>query len=546
MQKTGTGRTLLPILLLATTLGCSEPASETDREGGTARSDILVVVVPSDFSGVNELISSSQQDHEIRSQLFLHLVRERPDYREHPPTFAPELAASWEFSEDRRSLTFQLREDVLWSDGEPVTADDVRFSWRAQTSPEVGWPYAYVKERISDVEVLGPHRVRFHFTESYPTQLLDANEGFVLPQHVWGELPFSDWPESGDWFREHLVVSGPFTLGSWEPQQQLTLLPNPLYHEEELPRLDMVVFRVVPEESSRLGQLLSGEAHVMVGIPPSRGADVEAAENTRLAVVDSRQYTYVVWNTRDPLFEAPEIRQALTMSIDREALVESLWHGYAEIGVGPFTNAVWAHDPGLEPWPYDPDRAREIFAAHGWTDSDGDGILDRDGTPFSFELSTNTGNQLRRDTLVLVQSHLERVGVDAEPVFLEPQTLFARNEAHDFDATLGAWGIDTSLDVRYAFHSDEIDGGYNYGSFSDPEADRLMDAIAATVPPEAALESFHRLERILHEKQPYTFLWEPDRLLGLDDRIENADPNALLTFYDLEEWSFRAGARPEP
>jgi peptide/nickel transport system substrate-binding protein len=527
------------VLVLATLVGlvaCGDDEPVPGKAPGAERTT-LVVAMPSDVSGVNELLSSSQGDHEIRSQLFLHLVREQPDYQEHPPTFAAELARSWTFSDDRRTLTFELRDDVLWSDGAPVTAHDVRFSWQAQKAPEVGWAYGYVKEKISDVEVLEEHRVRFHFTEVYPTQLPDANEGFVLPRHAWSELPFAEWRENADWFREHLVVNGPFTLGSWRPQQEVALLPNPLYHREGLPRSDMVLFRVVPEEANRMGQLLAGEIHAMVGVPPARARDVEESPATRLVSVDSRQYTYVVWNTLHPLFEEAAIRRALTLAIDRQALVDALWHGHARVGVGPFTSRVWAHDPSLEPWPFEPEQARQIFAEHGWQDTDGDGVLDRDGEPFAFELSTNTGNQLRRDTLVLLQSQLERVGVQAEPVFLEPQTLFARNEAHDFDATLGGWAIDTSLDVRYAFHSDEIDGGYNYGSFSDRDADRLMDEIAATVPPEAALDRYHRLERILHEQQPYTFLWEPDGLIGLASAVREADPNALLSFYDLEEWS---------
>lgn len=521
--------------------GCAgEPGGEAPGDPPASR-ETLTMVVPSDFSGVNELLTSSQQDHEIRSQLFLHLVRERPDYREHPPTFEPELARSWEFSDDRLALTFTLRDDVTWSDGSSVTAEDVRWTWQAQTSPEVGWIYGYVKERISDVEVLDPGRVRFHFTEAYPTQLLDANEGFVLPKHAWSELPFDDWRESGDWFREHLVVSGPFTLETWRPQQQLALVPNDRYFREGFPRLDRVVFRVVPDESNRLGQLLSGRAHTMVGIPPSRAREVEESAESRLLAVDSRQYSFIAWNTENELFRRPAIRRALTLSIDRESLIQALWHGYAEIGTTPFTTSVWAHDPELQPWPYDPGRAREIFSDHGWEDTDGDGVLDREGREFAFDLSTNTGNQLRRDALVLIQSQLARVGVEARPTFLEAQTLFARNEAHEFDATLGAWGIDTSLDVRYAFHSDEIDGGYNYGSFSDPEADRLMERIAETIPPEEALDSFHELERLLHREQPYTFLWEPDRLIGLSEEIEDADPNALLTFYDLEEWRLTGG-----
>ncbi|HVS03383.1 MAG TPA: ABC transporter substrate-binding protein [Thermoanaerobaculia bacterium] len=524
------------LLLAAAALLCLACQARPTAEAGGG---ILVVATGADFTGPNELLSASRIDSEVRSNLFLRLLQEQPDYHHHPPTFAPELARDWAFSEDRLTLTFALRDDVLWSDGVPVTAEDVRWTWQAQTAPEVGWSWAYAKEAIRDVEVVDPHTVRFHFSRAYPTQLLDVNEGFILPRHAWGRLPLGEWRQRADWFLDHLVVSGPFTIARWQPQQELVLAPNPRYFESGLPRLERAVFRVLPEESARLAQLLAGQIHVMEGIPPGQAARVAAHPELDLQALWSRQYSYIVWNACRPLFAEPEVRRALTLAIDRQGLIEALYEGYARIATSPILSSVWAHDDSLQPWPYDPQEARRLLAAQGWRDGDGDGILDRDGQPFRFELSTNTGNQLRRDALVLIQEQLRRAGIDAAPRFLDGQALTAANTAHDFDATLSGWAIDTSLDVRYAFHSSEIDDGYNFGCYANPEVDALIERIAGTQEPRDAEPLFHRLQHLLHREQPYTFLWEPQWLVGLDRRIEGASPNALLTFFDLERWHLR-------
>jgi peptide/nickel transport system substrate-binding protein len=504
-------------------------------EDARSPSDTLVVAIPSDITGVNELIASTLMDTEVRAQLFLNLVEEEPDFREGPPSFHPALARSWSRSDDGLSLTFELRDDVTWSDGVPVTAEDVRWTWQAQTAPEVGWSYSFAKEQITEVEVLGPHRVRFHFASDYPRQLLDVNIGAIFPRHAWSQLPFDQWRGNAQWFVDHLVVNGPFTLERWVPQQEVVLRRNPAYHRQGLPRLERVVLRVIPDEGARFEQLLAGRVHLVEAPPAGRAARLAEHPEVELLALPSRIYGFLAWNTHNPLFADPEVRRALSMALDREALVEALYHGHARVGITPILTTVWAFDPRLEPLPYDPDAARRILEDRGWHDR-GDGILQRDGVPFSFELTTNTGNQLRQDAVVLIQDQLRRIGVEARVRLLEFQTLVSRNESRDFDVTLGAWAVDTSLDLRYAFHSAESEGGANYGAYSNPEVDLLIEAIAREGDPAQALPLFHRLQAILHEEQPYTFLWEPDWLIGIHRRVQGARPNALRTLFELEEW----------
>ena len=537
--RAATSRRLLALaLLLALPLaachgGEAPPPTATPQPLPTT----LVVASAFDISGVNELAAAAtrQLDQDVLSALFLRLVQEQPDFQHHPPTFAPQLARSWEHSPDRLALTFLLRDDVVWSDGTPVTAEDVRFTWQAQTSEQVGWPNAYLKESIRDVEVVSPHLVRFHFTRAYPDQLLDANEGFVLPAHAWKQLPFEKWAESGDWFRQHLVVAGPFTLERWQPQEELVLRRNPRYFEAGKPRLERVVFRVVPDDAARLQELLGGAAGLVEGIPPDRADEVAKAPGRRLEVVPSRRYAAIVWNTRRPPLDDPLVRRALTLAIDRGALVEALWGGRARIADSPVPSTVWAHPQDLRPWPFDPAESRRLLAARGFRDADGDGMLERAGEPWRLELASTTG-QSRRDALVLVQDQLRRAGIGAELAFREPSTHRAKLTSHDFDGALAVWGIDTSMSLRYGFDSRDPEGN-NWGRYRNPEVDRLLDEIDRLPDRAAAKPLLARLQHLLHEDQPYTFLWEPPVLVGLDARLR-ATPSALSTFSGLADWTF--------
>ena len=157
-----------------------------------------VVATAVDFAGVNELVSGSVRfSHEIHDLLFLGLARELPDYARHPPTLAPALAASWEVSPDGRELTFHLRPDARWSDGQPVTAGDVLFTDRAQRSAEIAWQYADSKDDIESLEAVDPHTVRYRLRHAYPYALVDVNDGHVLPEHAWGGRPFSGSAAAG-------------------------------------------------------------------------------------------------------------------------------------------------------------------------------------------------------------------------------------------------------------------------------------------------------------------------------------------------------------
>lgn len=507
-------------------------ATESPRQGGTA-----VLATNSDLQTVNELLGNTQLTADVASRmLFLSLLEEQADFTDHPPTFSPRLAERYEWSPDHLTLTFHLRPGVVWSDGVPVTADDVRFTFEAQRDPDVAWGFSDTKEKIRNVEVVDPLTVRFHFSSAYFAQLSDANDGVILPRHAWGTLPFKQWRSSGDWFRQHLVVNGPFEVESWSPQQELVLRRNRRYFEPGLPRLDRVVFRVLPDPGSMVTQLLAGSIDYIEQLPPASIERVRSGPRTQILAYPSRQFTAIAWNLRQPLFAEAEVRRALTQAIDRQALIDSIWQGYAQLSCSPLINSVWAHDRTISPWPYDPAAAGQLLAAHGWRDRDGDGVLDKDGRRFSFELTYNAGNRIRADAAVQIQDQLKRIGIEVEPRALDHNEMVAENEAHRFQASIIAWTIDTSLDISYAVGTEAIAAGTNYGGYSNPELDHLLEQARQQTDPQQARAFLDRAQRILHRDQPYTFLWEPQRVDGASRRLHGLAPNALSAYFNLREW----------
>jgi peptide/nickel transport system substrate-binding protein len=523
-------------------LACAGPAERPGERWSGRPAATVVIATTADIEGINPLITQpSDINSDIHRLLFRELARERADFKSGPPTFEPDLAESWEFSEDGLELTFHLREGLSWSDGVPLTAADVRWTWQAQIDPEVLWSYRDKKSHIENVEVVGPRTARFRFSDAYPDQLADAVEGVILPSHRWSERPFAEFRSDAGWFLDRLVSSGPFLLERWAPQQEIVLARNESFYRSGHPKLDRAVFRVVTDKTAQLNLLLGGEIDYVQQMTPDQTVRLENAAEIEIESFWGRQFNYLCWNTTHRWFGESDVRRALTLAIDRQEIIDTLYRGYARRSIGPILSSVWAFNERVEPWPFDPKVARLVLAKHGFVDSDGDGWLDLEGERFTFELLANSGNRILLDTGTMIQEQLRRVGVQVEIRALEFQTYVERLTGHQIEAALGGWNVDTSLDLAFAFHSASIEGGLNFGSYSSPEVDRLIEEANRAADREAKQAHLERLQEILHEEQPYTFLLEPKRINARHLRVHGTQPNALSSYENLEEWWVEGG-----
>lgn len=482
------------------------PAATASSPG---RGGTLVIGSTVDADAWNEYVSQQTLAINLLRRIYARLAQEQGDSSQHPPSFEPLLAASWSFSADGLTLTFKLQ-DASWSDGAPLTAGDVRFTWTAQTSPAVSWTGAPSKERIKDVQVVDPHTVAFRFDRAYPEMLADAVEGGILPEHVFGKVPFAEW-RTHDW-SQHKVGSGPFLLESWRPGEEIVLARNPRYVRPGRPLLDKVVVRIVPDVGNLETQLVAGTIDYVEGVPAQDAARLAATKGLALAVFENPMFDYVGWNGAKKPFDDPEIRRALTLGIDRKAIVEDLLYGYGRVSTGPLLSSWWAADPTLAAWPYDPTEARRILVSKGFDAQH----------PLAFELTTNTENRVRNEVTLKIQEQLSRIGVKVAPRSFEMKAFRERNVAGNYDAYVAGWRFNGKLDVASIFGSKSVPpAGSNVVAYRSAEADRLIDAIGAAPDWQAAKEAYARFARRIHEDQPYTFLYEGKRIAALGPRVRD-------------------------
>ena len=510
---------LLTLTLLFLMAGCGGDGESTgpDRalepvSGGTA-----VIGVISDLDSWNEYLANQTSSLKVLRRIYLPLARENRDGNGEAPALEPRVAESWTTSSDGRAVTFYLRE-MNWSDGTPVTADDVRFTWTAQVAEEVAWSSADVKSAIRDVRVDDERTVTFILNRTYPEMMADIITGGILPRHIFGKVPFANW-QTHDWSTAR-VGCGPFLLQRYRPGEEVSLTRNPGFYRQDLPRLDRVVYRIVPDLGNLMLQLQAGTVDLVDGIPPWQAEALVSARSLNVREVRNLGYDYIGWNATRPPLDDPEIRKALTMAVDREGIVEELLYGHGNVSSGPVPRSYRVAVNG-NAWPYDPDKSRRILAAKGFKLNAG--ILQRNGKPFEIEMTTNAGNELRNMVMVRVQEQLKQVGVDVR--LLPPMQMgafVARNKSGDFDAYVAGWSFEGKVELRSLFASSSMPpAGYNVVGYKSAEFDDALDALEAapTIPLMAG--ALQRIHDRIHADQPYTFLFESSRLVASSTRLHD-------------------------
>jgi len=494
----------------------------------------------SDLDALNPYLSVRAATRDVAYNIYASLLEEQADFQDGPPTFAPDLAERWAADGDGMGITFYLRPDALWSDGVPITAEDVRFTHEAAIHPQVAWLASEVKKEITSVEVVNDHTIHFRFSRSYPYQVMDANDGVILPAHIWGEIPFARWREEGP--REPKVVSGPFKVARWVPGQSIELVANEKYYDPERPRLQGVVFRVLPDAVAGFEQFMAGHLDFWDRIDPRVMERVQGNDQVRLHRYPDRYYGFIAWNCSRELFQEPEVRQALTLAIDRRRITTDIFHGLAETATGPFPPVFGRRFSGRAGLPHDPRRAGELLQSAGWIRPDDEGPRSRDGINFSFELQINADAPWRRDMALMVQEDLKKIGVEVAVVALERRVYGASHRTGDFDAFIGGWRLPTKLDLSVTFSSGAVEEGVNFGRYRNPELDAVLGRVAAASTYKDAVPVVEEALDILHEDQPYTFLYWQDRLAGTSVRIQGAHPSAQSALFRLSDWSIRPTA----
>ena len=459
--------------------GCSAPSDGRDQTtssstviedwGPPVAGGHLVQAMLGDASNLIPLLSSDSGSSTITGSIFVAPLRYNRDL-----DLELWAAESYEVLEEGRLLRFKLREDVRWFDGEPLTAEDVEFTYKLMTDPKTPTAYAGDYEQIKEFKRTGRYTFEVRYEEPYARAMVTWAHS-ILPKHA---LEGEDLLNT-KYSREPLGA-GAYKLKEWVPGRHIVLEANEDYFLGR-PYIDELVYRIIPDQATQFLELKAGNLD-MLSLGPmdyiyqTTGPDWDA--NFIKYNYLSSSYTYLGYNLEHPIFSDRRVRRALAHAIDREEIVRGVLLGLGEPAVGPFMPGTWAARTDLKPFAFDPAKARALLADAGWKDSDGDGVLDKDGRPFSFTLMTNQGNSQRIRTATIIQYRLAQIGVQVEVRTVEWATFL--NEFIDkgrFDAVVLAWTIPVEADPYSVWHSDNAkDGGLNFGRFRNAELDRLVEA----------------------------------------------------------------------
>jgi len=505
------------------------PVNPANIPAGPEQGGTLVQPMLGEPSNLITILSSDQPSHEIGSQIYVSLLKYDKDIN-----LVPYAAESYEVLDGGKLLRFKLRKDVYWTDGVQLTADDVEFTYRLTIDPQTPTAYAGNFKQVKEFRKTG----RFSFEVTYDQPFAKALVSWatnILPKHLLEGVNIVDTKYS-----RQPVGAGPYILKEWSAGSRIVLEANPNYFEGK-PYINRLVYRMIPDMGTQFMELKAGNLDMM-GLDPLQYLYQTSGPgwdgSFRKFKFLSFGYSFLGFNFRHPFFKDVRVRQAIDYAIDRRELVKGVLYGLGEAANGPYKPGTWQYDAEIKPRPFDQDKARELLAEAGWTDSDGDGWLDKDGKRFAFSIITNQGNTQRIKIGVILQQRLKDVGIQVSLRTVEWAAFIKEFiDKGRFDAIILGWNILQDPDIYNVWHSSKaVDGGLNFIRYINPELDDLLERGRHLVREEERKPIYDRVQEILHDEVPYCFLYTPMSLPIVQARIQNIKAAPAGIGYNSEKW----------
>ncbi|OEU74884.1 MAG: peptide-binding protein [Desulfuromonadales bacterium C00003107] len=523
---------LLIVCCLGLACGCDrrdDDLAGQGQAGPPVAGDTLIWGSIGDASTLLPVLASDSASSDINGLVYNGLVRYDKDLR-----IEGDLAENWEISADDLTITFHLRRDVTWHDGAPFSAEDVLFTYQLLVDPKTPTAYAERYRQVAKAEVLDPYTFRVTYEKPLATALISW--GFAVhPKHLLEGTEITKSP-----LASHPVGTGPFRFVEWRRGERIVLEANSDYYEG-CPYLRRVVYRVIPDLTTMFLELQSGGLDYMELTPLQYAMQTDTPAFRRrfnkYRYPDS-SYSYLGYNLRRPIFQDKRVRQAMSYAIDKQELIDGVLLGLGQVATGPYKPGSWPHNTAVSHYPYDPKRAKALLAEAGWHDLSGDGILEKDGRPFEFTIMTNQGNDKRIKSGEIIQRRFLEVGIKVKLRVIEWAAFLKEFlEPRNFDAIIMGWSIPIDPDGYDVWHSSKTRlGELNFISYQNEEVDRLLEQGRRTLQEERRKKIYDRIQQILAEEQPYTFLYVPDVLPTVASRVHGIKPAPSGIGYNFIRW----------
>lgn len=446
----------------------------------------------------------------------------------------PQLAAKYEVSNGGKTITFTLKPGVVFSDGTPLTSADVSATFHTIINPNTKTPYADDYLRVAKFETPTPQTVRVTYAEAFAPALASWAGLPILPAKVIAAE--KDFNQTS--LRNQPLGTGPYTLTRWRRGQDLLLTASP--NTWEKPYIGQLYYRIIPDESTQWLELKAGNLDMLNLTPLAYTRLINKpwfTSNYATYRYLGSAYTYMGFNLKKPMFADKKVRQALSYAVDRQGLINAVLFGQGEAIASIFKPGTWANDANLKPYPYNPQKARQLLAEAGWK-AGPDGILQKDGQRFHFILTTNQGNESRLKTAQILQKFFADVGIEME-IRVQEWSTFLTNTVNPrkFDAVMLGWTLPAEPDPYDVWHSSKTGPAeFNIVGFNNAQADAAIVASRHTFNQAERKKQLNRLQEILSDEQPYLWLYAPYALVAVHKRVQGVVPAPAGIDYNGVEW----------
>ncbi len=524
-------RSLLILILSAFLfLSCTEKKDMAlyDDPGVPANGDTIITGSIGDASTLIPLLASDGASRDVAGYIYNGLVKYDKDLN-----IIGDLAESWDISKDNLTITFHLRKGVTWQDGQPFTAHDVMYTYRVTIDPKTPTAYSGDFKLVKEARVIDDHTFQATYDKPFASALISWGAP-MLPRHLLEGKDITTSP-----LGRNPVGTGPYVFKEWLSGSRIVLAANNNYFEGR-PYIDRYITRIIPDVATMFLELKQGGVDMM-GLTP-----LQAVRQTDYPKFKrefnkykflSFTYIYLGYNLKHPFFKDKRVRQAISHAINKQEIIDGVLLGQGVEATGPFKPDMWTYNGNVRRYEYSKEKAMALLNEAGFKKG-ADGTLEKDGKPFEFTILVNQGNTVRIQCAELIQRRLAEIGIQVKIRVVEWASLV--NEFIDkrnFEALILGWSTSPDPDLFDVWHSSKQGKKeLNFMSFENREVDELIVKARHTLDRNVSKKYYFRIQEILAEEQPYTFLFIPYANTAIHKRFKGIDPGPAGLSYNFIKW----------